>query len=190
LTRVVAATHRNLDADVDAGRFRKDLFFRLNVHVINVPSLRERRSDIPELANSLLASTCERFRVRRKRLSPEALDVLMAYDWQRNNVRELRNVIERMVLGSEDGLLGVDVVPVEIRGAAPRVASTQTGSFKDRRAEAEREIVARALEETGWNIQQNREEPRPRRPRQSSQSHAPTRPQAPLTCPLVHIGPS
>jgi len=150
--RVVAATHRDLEKEVEAGRFRKDLFFRLNVHVVALPPLRDRRSDIPEIANALLASTCERFRVRRKRLEPAALDALMAYDWRHNNVRELRNVIERMVLASDEMLITLDQVPVEVRDAATHVTPSD-GSFHDRRNEAEREIVVRALEETGWNIQ-------------------------------------
>jgi DNA-binding NtrC family response regulator len=150
--RVVAATHRDLEADVAAGRFRQDLLFRLNVHTVAVPPLRDRRSDIPEVASVLLAATCERFGVRRKRLSSEALDVLMAHDWARNNVRELRNVIERMVLATDDALLGADAIPADVRGAAPRPAAAGNGTFRERRAEAEREIVLRALEETGWNI--------------------------------------
>ncbi len=150
--RVVAATHRDLEKEVEAGRFRRDLFFRLNVHVVALPPLRDRRSDIPEIANALLAVTCERFRVRRKRLDPAALDALMAYDWRHNNVRELRNVIERMVLASDEMLITVDHVPAEIRDAAAHVIPSD-GSFRDRRNEAEREIIVRALEETGWNVQ-------------------------------------
>ena len=152
-TRVIAATHRDLDADVEAGRFRRDLYYRLNVHIVKIPPLRDRRSDIPELASSLLAATCTRFGVRRKRLSPEVLDALMAYDWQRNNVRELRNVIERMVLASDETTIGVDTVPAEMRGGSSRSVSTGHGTFRERRTEAEREIVARALEATDWNIQ-------------------------------------
>ena len=150
--RVIAATHRDLESDAEAGRFRRDLYFRLNTHIVKVPPLRDRRSDIPELANALLAATCTRFGVRRKRLAPEALDMLMGYDWKRNNVRELRNVIERMVLATDDTTLGAQTVPAEIRGDATRPAASKAGTFKDRRTEAEREIVARALEETEWNI--------------------------------------
>jgi len=152
-TRVVAATHRDLEADVEAERFRRDLFFRLNVHVVRVPPLREHRSDIPELANALLSATCARFGVRRKRFDREALDALMAYDWHRNNVRELRNVIERMVLAADGPTIGAGEVPVEIRGSDAPHPAANTGTFRERRTEAEREIVARALEETEWNIQ-------------------------------------
>jgi len=150
--RVVAATHRDLETEVEAGRFRRDLYYRINVHTIVVPPLRDRRSDIPELANSLLAATCDRFQVRRKRFDPVVFDALMAYDWSRNNVRELRNAIERMVLASEEIVIGAAAVPGEIIAGAPH-AMPHDASFKERRAEAEREIVARALEETAWNIQ-------------------------------------
>jgi DNA-binding NtrC family response regulator len=77
----------------------------------------------------------------------------MAYDWHRNNVRELRNVIERMVLASDEMVIGVDAVPADIRDAETTHATPSEGTYRDRRAEAEREIIARALEETGWNVQ-------------------------------------
>jgi len=78
--RIVAATNRDLDAEVAAGRFRQDLLFRLNVHVIRVPPLRERQSDVPALADAFLRGICERFGIRRKRIAPDALDALVAYD--------------------------------------------------------------------------------------------------------------
>jgi len=151
--RVVAATHRDLEADVEGSRFRRDLYFRLNVHMVRVPPLREHRSDVPELANALLSTTCARFGVRRKRLDRDALDALLAYDWHRNNVRELRNVIERMVLATDGATIGAGEVPVEIRSSGAPRPTANGGTFRERRAEAEREIVARALEETEWNIQ-------------------------------------
>jgi DNA-binding NtrC family response regulator len=151
--RVVAATHRELDADVEAGRFRRDLFFRVNVHRLHVPPLRERRSDIPELASHFLAATCQRFGVRRKRLGREALDALVAYDWSRNNVRELRNVIERMVIASDGPTIDLAQVPAEIRDdAAPAKERSGAGTFQALRAEAERRIVVTALEANEWNI--------------------------------------
>ena len=76
----------------------------------------------------------------------------MAYDWHRNNVRELRNAIERMVIASDALVITADAVPAEIHGAASHVTPNE-GTFRDRRAEAEREIIVRALEETGWNVQ-------------------------------------
>ncbi len=143
--RVVAATHRDLAADVETGRFRGDLYYRINVHAVRVPPLRDRSSDIPDLVNHFLTLTCARFGVRRKRIGRDALDALMAYDWKRNNVRELRNVVERMVLATGIDTIGVAAVPAEIRGGdAPRTGGAQT--LREQRDEAERRIIIAALE--------------------------------------------
>lgn len=150
--RVVAATHRDLEADVNVGRFRGDLFYRINVHVLHVPPLRERGSDIPELAAHFLKTTCARFGVRRKRLDRAALDILMGYDWRRNNVREMRNTIERMVIASDGETIGPDQVPLEIRGAATPKRHARKHTFRDLKVEAEREIVVAALEQHEWNV--------------------------------------
>ena len=148
--RVVAATNRDLDAEVRGGRFREDLLYRLNAHVIRVPPLRERTSDIPAIAERFLADICDRFGVLRKRLSGEALESLMSHDWKRNNVRELRNVLERMVIAADGEVLRVEHVPDEIRSpGGPAPAGT---SFQDRKTEAERRIIWTALEEHGWQI--------------------------------------
>src|SRR6266545_4800393 len=96
--RVVAATHRDLETEVAEGRFREDLFYRLNVHVLRVPPLRDRLSDVPALVEHLIAGTSERFGMRPKTIAPDAVEALMSYDWRRNNIRELRNVVERMII--------------------------------------------------------------------------------------------
>ncbi len=158
--RVVAATHRDLSLEVNAGRFREDLFYRLNVHPLTVPPLRERLSDLPELAAHLLDLTCERYGIKPKTLSAEAVERLMAYHWRRNNVRELRNVIERMVIASETDTIGPQHVPAEILagGAAPTPLRDRAVSFQDRKAEAERRIVIEALERNQWHITRTAEE--------------------------------
>src|SRR4029450_2467310 len=92
--RVVAATHRDLDDDVKSGRFREDLLFRLNVHVLRVPPLRDRLSDLPELAGHLVAVICQRFGMRRKIIAPAALERLARYDWGGNNGGRRRDVGE------------------------------------------------------------------------------------------------
>ncbi len=180
--RVVAATNRDLDAEVAAGRFRQDLLFRLNVHVLRVPPLRERLSDIPLLAEHFLAITCEAFGRPAHHLSEAAAARLARYDWRRNNVRELRNVIERMVIAAGAGTGGViggtaatgpdlgpattigpELVPAEI-GAVSRPApttaggsdqsagKTKPGTLKDLKAAAERQIILAALEGNDWHI--------------------------------------
>jgi two-component system nitrogen regulation response regulator NtrX len=153
--RVVAATNRDLTTEEKAGRFRRDLLFRLNAHTLPVPPLRERLSDVPELANRLLALTCERFGVRRKQLAPDVPALLMQYDWRLNNVRELRNAVERMVIAADGDVIGAEHVPAEIRESAPDTRATGTPAartFLERRAEAERQIVIAALERNEWHI--------------------------------------
>jgi DNA-binding NtrC family response regulator len=155
--RVVAATNRDLEAEIAAGRFRQDLFYRLNVHVLPVPPLRDRLSDLPELAHRLLADMCERFRTRPRTLSGAALEALMAYDWRRNNVRELRNTLERMLIATDRETLDAGDLPADI-GEDSAVRRVSTGAeprtFQEQKAEAERKIVKAALEQHGWHITQ------------------------------------
>ena len=151
--RVVAATNRDLQAEVAAGRFREDLYYRLNVIEINVPPLRERLSDVPEIAGKFASAICLRFGMRKKKLAPEALEVLMAYEWRRNNVRELRNIVERMIIATDGEVIGASQVPAEIRGATrPTTEPAKSQGFQDQREEAERRIIIAALERNGWQI--------------------------------------
>jgi two-component system nitrogen regulation response regulator NtrX len=155
--RVVAATNRELDAEVAAGRFREDLLYRLNAHVIRVPPLRERLSDVPAIAAAILSAICDRFGVRTKRLAPDAVDALMGNDWARNNVRELRNAVERMVIAADGDVIGPEHLPAEILEARSPGAPAE-GSFQALRAEAERQIVIAALERNAWHITRTAEE--------------------------------
>jgi two-component system, NtrC family, nitrogen regulation response regulator NtrX len=149
--RVVAATNRDLEAESRAGRFREDLLYRLNVHTIAVPPLRDRRSDVPEIAERFALAICERFGIRPKRLAPDTLDALMGYDWPRNNVRELRNVIERMIIATDGDVIGPEQVPAEIRAEASPT-STSANTFQSLKAEAERRILITALERHDWHV--------------------------------------
>jgi len=151
--RVVAATHRDLDASVDEGRFRNDLLYRLNAHVIRVPPLRERLADLPRLVDHFLSLTCARFGISPRSIDPAALDLLGRYDWRRNNVRELRNVVERLVIAAPGDRIGVEAVPHEIREASgDQTVETSTLTFRERKARAERSIVLAALERHDWQI--------------------------------------
>lgn len=153
--RVVAATNRDLEHEASAGRFRQDLYYRLNVHTLRVPPLRERLDDIPTLVEHLLRAIATRLRVRPKRVTPEALALLKAYDWRKNNVRELRNCLERMIIASDHDVMGISAMPPEFRSDerddAPDSAG-MPGSLKRLKAEAERQIVLEALEKHGWLI--------------------------------------
>jgi two-component system, NtrC family, nitrogen regulation response regulator NtrX len=152
--RVVAATNRDLEQEVAAGRFRQDLFYRLNVHTLRVPPLRERLSDIPLLVDHLLSSIASNLRVRPKTITPEALALLAAYDWRKNNVRELRNCLERMMIASDAPVIDALDAPPEIEGdgrddSDPAAAP---GTLKALKAQAEREIVLAALDKHGWQV--------------------------------------
>jgi two-component system nitrogen regulation response regulator NtrX len=150
--RIVAATNRELEAEVGAGRFREDLFYRLNVHLIRVPPLRDRLSDIPPLVDQFLTGICARFGVRKKRIAADAVDLLMAYQWRRNNVRELRNIVERMVIATDEELIGPGDVPREIRDGGESPPPVSGRNFQELKAEAERRILVSALERNGWQI--------------------------------------
>ena len=153
--RVVAATNRDLEQEVEAGRFRQDLLYRLNVHILRVPPLRERLADIPALVEHLLRGIAAHLGIRQKAIAPEAVGLLAAYDWHKNNVRELRNCLERMLIASDTAVIQADDVPPEIRGEAADEtgdASAAAGTLKALKAQAEREIVLAALEKNGWQV--------------------------------------
>ncbi len=114
--RVLSATSRNLQDEIAAGRFREDLYYRLNVVPVRIPSLRERREDIPELVNHFLARFAAERRIQTPELSREAIAALQAHDWP-GNVRQLRNIIERTLIltpGDRVGCIEVDLLPPEI----------------------------------------------------------------------------
>ena len=129
--RVVAATNRDLEREVEAGRFRQDLHYRLNVHVLRVPPLRERPSDVPALVDHLLRTIASQLRVRPKTIAPEAVAMLAAYDWRKNNVRELRNCLERMMIASDDETIGVGGCAAGDSRRGPRRRLRSHGAARD-----------------------------------------------------------
>jgi DNA-binding NtrC family response regulator len=151
--RVVAATNKDLPAEVKAGRFREDLYYRLNVVPIHAPPLRERREDVPELAARFLAEACERNGRRPMSLSREALLALQAHEWP-GNVRELRNLVERLAILCDGPEIGGGEVAEVLPGARrPRADRFREGaSFHDLVEEAEREIVLGALDAHGDRV--------------------------------------
>ncbi|MEX2283769.1 MAG: sigma-54 dependent transcriptional regulator [Gemmatimonadota bacterium] len=157
--RVVAATHRDLDADVEAKRFRQDLYFRLNVHVLRVPPLRDRPSDIPVLVEHFLTSLCARFGMRRMNIDAGALELLGSYDWRRNNVRELRNIVERLIIAAGDEDITAEHMPQEIVEAdrGSRIAD-RANSLQSLKADAERQIIIAALDRNDWQITRTAQE--------------------------------
>jgi len=166
--RVIAATNRHLDELVKEGRFREDLFYRLNVIVLRIPPLRERASDIPMLVHAFLKRACTRMGKAISGLTEEAMERLLTYAWP-GNIRELENVIERAVILSRRANLGVEDLPDLFRANPVDLPRTNGGgaSLVDSSADAEpslasiglkdslktpeRDLILKVLEEVRWN---------------------------------------
>ena len=152
--RVLAATNRRLDDDVKAGRFREDLYYRLNVITIEVPPLRSRREDIPELAVHFLSRVAEELGRPSLRFAPDAVDLLARYAFP-GNVRQLQNVVERAATLSETDLLGPESLPPAVRGvpeppdASGEVTLADEFSLERFLDDAERHYLEAALRKSG-----------------------------------------
>jgi DNA-binding NtrC family response regulator len=143
--RVIAATNRNLEEEVKTGGFREDLYYRLSVFPIALPSLRERREDIPLLANHFLEQQSADSGNPAGGFTPEAMDALTRYDWP-GNVRELKNEIERALVLSPGGAAGLDVLSEKIRSAGETTRSwRREGQLKEVIAEVEKEMIQEAF---------------------------------------------
>ncbi|HAX8179230.1 TPA: sigma-54-dependent response regulator transcription factor ZraR [Escherichia coli] len=145
--RLIAATHRDLAAEVNAGRFRQDLYYRLNVVAIEVPSLRQRREDIPLLAGHFLQRFAERNRKAVKGFTPQAMDLLIHYDWP-GNIRELENAVERAVVLLTGEYISERELPLAI--ASTPIPLGQSQDIQPL-VEVEKEVILAALEKTGGN---------------------------------------
>ncbi|MBN2575939.1 MAG: sigma-54-dependent Fis family transcriptional regulator, partial [Deltaproteobacteria bacterium] len=155
--RVVAATARDLSAEVGRGAFREDLFYRLNVFALHLPALRERREDIPLLLDHFLARMNARMGLQVTGVSPEAMRAFVEYDWP-GNVRELENSIERAIVLCEGSQIEVDSLPERIRRTtAPQAATSQAEpenddlSIKRASRRSEEALIRRALGKTRGN---------------------------------------
>jgi two-component system nitrogen regulation response regulator NtrX len=146
--RVISATNRNLTDLVAQDKFREDLYYRLCVVPVRVPSLRERPADIRELAGYFLSDFCTRNNFRPKVIEDAAYSMLETYSWP-GNVRELRNTVERMAILTPIDSIGIDAVPAEIRD---RDEVRLKSSVRETRESAERDFIRRTLEECGWNV--------------------------------------
>jgi two-component system response regulator AtoC len=151
--RIVAATHRDLSAETQAGRFREDLFYRVNVLPIVIPPLRERREDIPILIDHFLARNNARFGTAIKGIGPEGRRLLLEYSWP-GNVRELENTIERAMVLCESDALDADDLPERVRKASDPIQLHLTSgelSIKKTQRIIEEILIRRALEKTKGN---------------------------------------
>jgi DNA-binding NtrC family response regulator len=161
--RIVSATHRPLEQEIAAGNFRADLFYRLRVVTIDIPPLRERREDIPELAEAFTRIAAERYRLPLRLVGQSALRRLVDYDWP-GNVRELKNTIDRAAIMAEGEELRAQDLPEEITPGAPHAERKEspaagdglqvpfTADFREDRREFERRYISRCLEHTQGNV--------------------------------------
>ncbi len=150
-TRVVLATNEDLDKAVSEGRFRQDLFYRINVINVELPSLRERISDIPLLAEHFLTSICEDSGKQVRGFTEEAMGMLQRHHWP-GNVRELQNVIERAVLLGKGDMIGAEDMPATLAAAGSVGFEPVTGrTLKQAMEGPERQIIRDVLKTHSWN---------------------------------------
>ncbi len=161
--RIVSATHRPLEQEIEKGNFRADLFYRLRVVTIDIPPLRDRREDIPLLAEQFTRSAAERYSIPLRQIAQSALRRLVDYDWP-GNVRELKNTIDRAAIMAEGEELRSEDLPEEIIPGQQRAAGKEeqatgdglsvpfTADFREDRREFERRYISRCLEHTQGNV--------------------------------------
>jgi len=146
--RVISATHRDIETEMTAGRFREDLYYRLNVVALNLPPLTERREDIPLLANYFLEALAKKYSKSINSIAPEALGLLASATWP-GNVRRLYNVIEQAV-----ALCNTSLVPVALVQQAIQHQQSEFASFEQARKQFERDYLTRLLKITAGNVSQ------------------------------------
>jgi two-component system response regulator HydG len=150
-TRVIAATNKNLEEQIKAGRFREDLYYRLNVVSLEVPPVRERREDISLLADFFLKRYAEKNQRIFKGFTPRAMDLMMRYDWP-GNVREIENVVERAVIMARGEMVTPAEFPDILQQLDPEFKATYVDLSPGRTLkEVEKDMIIRTLEETGGN---------------------------------------
>ena len=167
--RVIAATNKSLEEEIEKGRFREDLYFRLAVIPIYVPPLRERPEDIPLLVKHYLDTLSRDNNQKPKRMAPAALDAFRRYRW-RGNIRELRNTVERLIIMSDGDTIDVPDLPESLRsdkstsrpaavGAAPAppVGGADSGTLRQFKESVERAYLVEKLRENSWNISKTAE---------------------------------
>lgn len=150
--RIIAATNKNLEEAIDKGTFREDLYYRINVVPIYVPPLRERKEDIPKLTKHFMDKFSGKVSNRIKDISPEAMELLMSYNW-RGNVRELENAIERAMVLADDDIILSDHLPLPPGmglSQAEQKAIPGTGKLTDQLDAFERQLILDALKQHNW----------------------------------------
>ena len=166
--RVIAATNKNLEEEIEKGHFREDLYFRLAVIPISVPPLRERPEDIPMLVKHFLDTISRENNQKPKRMTPAAIDAIKRHRW-RGNIRELRNTVERLIIMSPGDMIDLPDLPESLRtekavarpaaAAAPPMSSgtADAGTLRQFKESAERAYLVEKLRENAWNISKTAE---------------------------------
>ena len=160
--RVLAATNKELEEEIEKGTFREDLYFRLAVIPIYVPPLRERREDIPQLVKHFVELFRSDNNFKPKRVTEAALEVLKRYRWK-GNIRELRNTLERLIIMTPNDVIDVADLPESLRVEAPARPveaggdPVKAGTLREHKELSERQFLVNKLRETGWNISKTAE---------------------------------
>lgn len=158
--RVIAATNKDLIKEIDEGRFRMDLYHRLSVILIHVPSLNERSDDIPLLADRFVKEICEDYGVPTKTITPKAIYELQQVNWT-GNIRELRNIIERLVILSDNKITEEEVntfVPASSPASDPTELFERFHKFQDFKDHMEKMFIEYKLQKNNWNVSKSAEE--------------------------------
>ncbi len=164
--RVIAATNKDLEKEIEKGNFREDLFFRLSVIPVSVPPLRERPEDIPVLVQHFLDVLARENNFRRRRVTPRAMEALQRYRWK-GNIRELRNTLERSIIMSPADVIDLADLPEALRfdarpappdnGGEARAGGGPAATLREHKESVERAFLVQRLRENGWNISRTAE---------------------------------
>ena len=150
--RIITATNKDLEKEMERGNFRRDLYYRINVFPIYIPPLRERKSDLYFLANSILDQYCREYDIKTKQFSQEAIDIIMSYPWP-GNVRELKNAVECAVAICDEELIYSEhlMLPKDLREEGDR-------TLKERLKDEEHRIISDTLKRNGGDKLKTMEE--------------------------------
>lgn len=156
--RLISATNKDLQLEIESNRFRSDLFYRINVIPIEVPPLRDRKDDIPLLVNHFVQETVSINGLQDKQVTEELMNIFINYEWP-GNVRQLKNIVERMVVLSEDNILDVKDAPNILLSGVNEIEqhvvdTNYSPSLKEARDEFEKTFILKALQSTNWNVTQ------------------------------------
>lgn len=149
--RLISATNADLKQEIEAGRFRLDLYYRLNILPIEIPPLRERRQDIPLLANYFIETISREMGRKIDSIEVSVMQMLKKYSWP-GNIRELRNIIERLVVMAQDGKISGDDLPLEIQSMDSDMNRTFGEDLKGATQDFEKEYIMEIMRRNSWNV--------------------------------------